>query len=56
MNVMVTRLWARIRGNSGQGMAEYSIIAAAIVVAAYLGFKAVGNDVNSLVRTIFVAF
>jgi Flp pilus assembly pilin Flp len=37
-------------------MPEYAVIAGAILVAAYLIFQTVGNEVNALVNSILVAF
>ena len=56
MSAMVVRLRTRFGSSSGQGMAEYSVIGAAIVVAAYLTFRTVGTDVNNLINSILVAF
>ena len=41
---------------SGQAMPEYAVIAGAILVAAYLIFQTVGNEVNALMTSILVAF
>jgi len=45
------QLWV----HRGQAMPEYAVIAAAIIVAAYVTFQAVGTAVNTTMTTVLGA-
>ncbi len=55
INSIMTRLYVRIREQRGQAMPEYAVIAAAIIVAAYVTFETVGGDVNKTMGTVVTA-
>ena len=55
MNTLMTRLYVRLTEARGQAMPEYAVIAAAIIVAAYLTFRTVGTDVNTTMNTVVSA-
>ena len=52
MNTLITRLYVRLVDQRGQAMPEYAVIAAAIIVAAYVTFQTVGTDVNSTINKV----
>ncbi len=47
--------YARLRVRRGQAMPEYAVIAAAIIVAAYVTFQSVGTAVNATMTTVLGA-
>jgi Flp pilus assembly pilin Flp len=51
MKASFARVWVR----RGQAMPEYAVIAAAIIVAAYVTFQAVGTGVNTAMTTVLGA-
>ena len=53
---VMRRLYVRLSEQPrGQAMPEYAVIAAAIIVAAYITFQTVGTDVNSTMNTVIGA-
>ena len=40
------------RGESGQTMAEYALIMAAVAVVAFAGYKTMGGDITTLLSTV----
>ncbi len=53
---ILTRLYVRLSEQPrGQAMPEYAVIAAAIIVAAYITFQTVGTDVNSTMNSVIDA-
>ena len=48
----ILRLYARIRDDKGQSMAEYALIMAAIAVVAMVAYSALGTNVSSLVSNV----
>lgn len=55
MKHLMLRLYARVTEQRGQAMPEYAVIAAAIIVAAYLTFQAVGTDVKTTLDSVVTA-
>jgi Flp pilus assembly pilin Flp len=55
MRDLMIRLYTRLSEQRGQAMPEYAVIAAAIIVAAYITFGIVGTDVNSTMQTVVTA-
>jgi Flp pilus assembly pilin Flp len=45
-------LYARIREQQGQSMAEYALIMAAIAVVAMVAYSALGGNVSTLVSNV----
>ena len=56
MNIVLRRVCPRLDRAIGQAMPEYAVVAAAIIFAAYLTFRTVGTDVNTLMSSIKAAF
>ena len=53
---MLVKLFVRLSEmKRGQAMPEYAVIAAAIIVAAYVTFQTVGTDVNATMLTVVKA-
>ena len=48
----ILRLYARIREQKGQSMAEYALIMAAIAVVAMVAYTALGTSVSTLVTNV----
>ncbi len=48
----ILRLYARIREQSGQSMAEYALIMAAIAVVAMVAYTTLGGQVSLLVNNV----
>jgi len=48
----ILRLYARIREQKGQSMAEYALIMAAIAVVAMVAYTALGGNVSTLVSNV----
>ena len=40
------------RGSSGQTMAEYALILAAVALVAYAGFQVLGGDINAMLSSL----
>ena len=46
---LVRKIWT---GRGGQSMAEYALIMAAIAVAVYAAYNALGGSINAVVTTV----
>lgn len=51
----ILRLYARIREQKGQSMAEYALIMAAIAVVAMVAYTSLGGNVSTLVSNVSAA-
>lgn len=49
---LLLRTWVRVRELEGQSMTEYALILAAIAVAAFSTYAALGNRLVNLVSTV----
>jgi len=52
MVAVVLRLYARVREQTGQNMAEYALIMAAIAVVAIVAYSTLGSNVSTVVNNV----
>jgi Flp pilus assembly pilin Flp len=49
----ITRMYVKVReAQKGQTMTEYALILSAVAVVVFLGYKAMGNSISSLLTNV----